>query len=287
MVTESVLYGLLAAAIVGTSVFVMALATRRVGLIQVVFWSNLGGVVVATPYLVIESDLGLLSLGQWQQLVIVSFIGLCGYISYLMALRLGPVAIVAPIVSGEGAVVILLAVLLAGERLTIGQSLGASAAVGGVVLASVDLRRLNGGRRLIGKGAAFATFTMVMFGVAVYMIARLSQDVGWFLPLYVSHLFHLGIATPAVAVRRQLPWRGLTLGLIILTAIAGMLEIGGFFVFFRGTEVGIIAIVTAALTVYPIVPIMGGVLVFRERLSPNQMIGVASVLGGLLLLSLV
>ena len=286
MATQSVLYGLIAAAIVGASVFTMALATRKVSLLQVLFWPQLVGVGVATLYLVAASDLSDLSLSQWGQLVLISFIVLGGYTSYLLAIRAGPVAIASPIVSGQGAVVILLAVLFAGEGLTIGQSLGASVAVGGVALASVDLRRLSGGQRLIGKGAAFATFAMVILGLSVYLIARLSQDVGWFLPVYVAHLFHLGIVTPAVVIRRQLPWRGLTLGLVMLMGIAGMLEMGGYFVFFRGTEVGIIAVVTAALAAYPLVPIMGGVLVFRERLSPNQIIGVVSVLGGLLVLSL-
>ena len=139
MVTQSVLYGLLAAASVGTSVFTMALATRRVELLQLLFLSNLVSVGVATLYLLIASDLSLPSRGQWLLLVIFSSIGLSGYFSYLKALEEGPVAIAVPIVSGEGAVVILLAVLLAGEHLTIGQSLGASAAVGGVVLASMDL----------------------------------------------------------------------------------------------------------------------------------------------------
>ncbi len=286
MVTQSILYGLVAATLVGTSVFTMALATRKVGLLQLLFWSNLVSVGIATIYLVIASDLSLLSLGQWVQLAIISFIGLCGYISYLMALRVGPVAIVAPIVSGEGAVVILLAVLLAGERLTIGQSLGASAAVGGVALASVDLRRLNGSRRLIGKGAAFAIFTMVTFAVNLYVLARISQDVGWFLPLYAYNLLKLGMITPAIAIRRRLPWRGLTLGIASLVTIAAVLETGGFFVYYRGTEIGIIAIVTAAIAVYPLVPIMGGLLIFRERLAHNQTIGVITVLGGLLLLSL-
>ena len=286
MVTQSVLYGLLAAAIVGAAVFTMALVTRRVALSQVVFWSHIGSVGVATLYLVVASDLSLLSLDQWVQIVIMSAMGLAGYIAYLRALKTGPVAIAAPIVSGEGAVVILLAVVFSAERLTLGQSLGASAAVVGVVLASVDLRRLSGGQRLIGKGAAFAAFTMLVFGVNLYVLARISQDVGWFLPLYAYNLVKLGVIVPAAAVRRELPWRGLTLGLVLLVMIVGVLEVGGFFVFYRGTEVGTIAIVTAATTVYPLVPIVGGVLMFRERLSPNQMIGIVSVLGGLLLLSL-
>ncbi len=287
MVTHSVLYGLVAAAIVGTSVFTMALATRRVRLLQVLFWAKLGSVVVATLYLAIARDTSDLSLGQWSQIVIICLVGLSGYITYLMALKAGPVAIVAPIVSGEGAVVIILAVLLAGERLTIGQSLGASAAVGGVALATVDLRRLSSGQRLIGKGAALATYTMVTFGLVVYVIARLAQDVGWFYPAFGFNLVTFAMITPAVAVRRQVPWRGLTLGLVAMMMIAGVLETLGFFVFYRGAEDGIITIITAAITAYPLVPIMGGVLMFRERLAVNQMIGVVSVFGGLLLLSLV
>jgi EamA domain-containing membrane protein RarD len=55
-----------------------------------------------------------------------------------------------------------------------------------------------------------------------------------------------------------------------------------FFLFARGAELGSIGMVSVGATAYPVIPIIGGVLLFKERLIYTQVIGI-----NLLLLSLV
>ncbi len=291
MVFQSVVFGLIAAGMVGTASFATAVVARRMNLFQVLFWINVGAVGTFTIYLVFGSDLGQVSLTQWGLLCALSLMGIGAYSAYLNALREGPVAVVAPIVAGEAIVGIILAVLILGERLTTGQLLGAVAAIGGGALASVNLRNIKSGQRLIGRGAMFAAVTMVLFGVTLFVIARLTREIGWFLPLYTFRLLTLSfltlpLLTPVPVLRRQRPWRRLTVGSVLVVALIGVLENGGFFVFSRGAEIGLISIVTVAASGHPLVPILGGVLIFRERLAPNQIIGVVAVLGGVLLLAI-
>ena len=56
------------------------------------------------------------------------------------------------------------------------------------------------------------------------------------------------------------------------------LKIGAFFLFARGAELGSIGIVSVAQTKYAVIPILAGVLLFKERLVFTQVIGLSLLL---------
>ncbi len=286
MVTQSVLFGLLTALFAGVLTLGTALAVRRVSTLQVLFWGYLASILVATTYLVTESSLGHLSLSQWGHLVIISIVALASHTANYNALRHGPVAIVAPIDAAHTMIPVLLAVSLLGEQMTGGQAVGATATIGGVVLSSVDFRTVGTGQRLIGMGPLLAIIGMLLFGLAQFLFGRIAQDIGWFLAVYGVRLLTLGLLTSIVVFQRQRPWRGLNPRLLAGVAMIGLLEFGALSAFARGSEIGLISIVAAVTTTYVLVPILGGFLIFRERPARNQTIGMITVLGGLLLLSL-
>ena len=61
---------------------------------------------------------------------------------------------------------------------------------------------------------------------------------------------------------------------------------GALMAFSRGSEVGVLSIVSAASTWSPAVPIIGGIFVFNERLTSSQSAGLAVAISGLLILAL-
>jgi drug/metabolite transporter (DMT)-like permease len=71
-----------------------------------------------------------------------------------------------------------------------------------------------------------------------------------------------------------------------LAVFVGLLELFGTISYARGAEVGLVSIVTAASATYPLIPVLGGVILLHERPAPNQFVGVAFVIGGLMLLGL-
>jgi len=71
-----------------------------------------------------------------------------------------------------------------------------------------------------------------------------------------------------------------------LAALGGVVELFGSMLYARGAEVGLVSIVTAASATYPFIPVLGGVVLLHERLVPNQYVGVALVVAGLMLLAL-
>ena len=285
MVTQSIVFGLLAAFGWGVSDFVAALIAKRVGILRTAFGVHLSSVSVTTIYLLLASSLSLVSATQWVGLAGVAALGFVTYLCFYKALQLGPIAIVSPIVGAYAMIVILLAVVVTGERLSGIQIIAASASIGGVVLTSLNLRNLKNRQRLIGKGALYGLAAMLGLGLSQYFIGILSKDMGWFLPIYVSRLFTFAMLAPALLAWRQLPWQRFTVPLFAMVAFAGITETAGLFAFARGTEIGTISIVAAASTVYPILPVLGGLLIFRERLSPNQWAGLAIAMTGLLILT--
>jgi drug/metabolite transporter (DMT)-like permease len=69
-----------------------------------------------------------------------------------------------------------------------------------------------------------------------------------------------------------------------LAVMVGVVELLGTISYARGAEVGLVSIVTAASATYPLIPVFGGVALLQERPAPNQYLGVAMVIGGLVLL---
>ena len=51
-----------------------------------------------------------------------------------------------------------------------------------------------------------------------------------------------------------------------------------------GADRGLVTIVTAVSATYPLIPVFGSVVLLGERPAPNQYVGVAMVIAGLMLL---
>ena len=60
----------------------------------------------------------------------------------------------------------------------------------------------------------------------------------------------------------------------------------GLVAFTRGDQVGLVAITAAVSSAYPVIPLVGGLLLFRERLMRWQAGGAVLILAGLVLLGL-
>ena len=286
MVLQSVVFGLLSAIGLGFSDLIGAAVVRKLGVLRIALGVHLFSVAITTIYLLGTVSLSELSLSHWGALVGLSVMGFVLYLGFYRALQLGPVAIVIPIVSTHAVVVVLLAVVFVGERLSVGQALGVATTMAGVVLASVNLKGVRSGDSLIGQGVLIALAAAFGVGLWQYSIGVLSKDLGWFLPIYVNRLLVLGILAPVSVARRTWPWQRLTKTVGAGVAAVAILETGSLFAFARGTEVGVISIVAAASTTYPIVPILGGVFIFRERLALSQWAGLAMALAGLFVLAL-
>lgn len=286
IIALSVVFGILAAVGWGIADFVAAAASKCLGVLRTATGVHISSTVALAAYFFVVFEPGLLSWAHWTALAGISVLGVLIYIAFYRALSEGPVAVVSPIVSSYAIVVIALAMVFSGERLSGWQGLGAVCSISGVVLASFDPRSISSGSRVIGLGAALAIATMLGIGILSYAIGILSRELGWFLPVYISRAMTLGLFIPLTVAMRQWNLKGVTIPLAVVVAAAGIIEMGGLFAYARGAEIGVISIVAAASITYPLIPMLGGILLFRERLAFSQWIGLCITLAGLFVLAL-
>lgn len=206
------------------------------------------------------------------------------YLAHYRALELGPVAIVSPIVAAYAVPPVVLAVVVLDETLEGWVMLGAIVTLLGVVVAAVDLRAASGSR-FSGPGIPVGIASMLLFGLATFTLGRQAQEVGWLTATAIGRTSSVAMLLTFAVVKRPHIRSAAPAGLAVAAA-AGVADIFGVAMYSYGAEVGFISIVTAASATFVLFPIVAGVALFGERPGPTQLLGIALVIGGLLLLGL-
>ena len=172
----AILGGLGAAAMWAVSVVCSSRSSRLIEPMAVVAWVMLVGLVVAAPLAAVTGVPTNLHGPALVWLVLSGAGNVGGLIINYYALRIGQVSLVAPIVSTEGAIAAIIAVLA-------GQSLAASVAVAllviviGVVLASVPPRaRADHDAARHPTAVILALTSTVAFGVSLYATGRAGAE---------------------------------------------------------------------------------------------------------------
>jgi drug/metabolite transporter (DMT)-like permease len=280
------IFGLFAALGWGLADFFGALAGRRIGSVGAVMAGQLLSALFMTSVLVATGEsLGPLRSDVWLVVLNGAFAAFA-YVTHYKALELGPVAVVSPIGAGYAVVGVALAMVVLGERPSGLALAGAAVAVVGVALVSTDIKKLRHGIEHHVPGLPWAVAAAISFGVAGFLLGWISDRAGWIAGLWGSRVAEVAFFLPLVAVsRRELSRLRLGVGLWI-ALLAGAADILGVVTFSAGSERGLNSIVLAASAVFPLIAITLSVIVFKERMVTNQVVGVALVIGGLLLLGL-
>ena len=286
MIVQSVLFGLAFAIGIGIADVISAGLTRTLGVLRTVFTLQMLGVAGMSVFALVTGQLEGLEASDVISMAGLTVLVMFFYLGFYKALQLGPIALVGPIVAAHSAVVVVLAVVFLGEKISQWQLVAIGAIVAGVAMASIDVNAIRSGRNLIGLGVALAIVVSIAAGFWQFAIAAFSREIGWFAPVFFTRLFMVGLLTPVVVIRRERPWRGLNRKLAIAVAAVAVLETLSLLAFTRGSEIGIVSIVAAASTAYPVIPIIGGIVLFKERLAAIQFAGLFVVTLGLLGLTL-
>lgn len=279
------LLGMGAALAWGFSDVVVTYYSRRIGFLRALLVIHgLSLIPLTALALVLDAPEGA-STAQWAAAAALGPLAVLVYAAFYRALELGPISIVSPITSAFGAIVVLLALLFGGETLSGVQALGCVLVLMFVVLASVER---SAGARIGDEGIRLSIVTFLSFGVYLFLLGRLAVDLGWLLPILLSRATAVVILAVIVATRTSEDEVVGRLGIagVAGCAVTGALEASGYLLFNRGAEIGELAITGAAVSAYPVIPIVVGLFALRERLAWHQLIGVAGVLGGMVVLSL-
>lgn len=244
--------------------------SRRLRPIVVVFTMQIFGLAAITVFV--------LGTGSWQPGtflwwgVAAGVTGVAGLVTFYSALSAGTMGIIAPITS-LGVLVPLIVGLVLGEQPSTVQWLGIVGAIAGVVLASGP--ELNGGAPV--RPLLLALATALLFGLSVTCMAQGSGESA------AMTIFAMRVVQNVIGVGAFILWRGIPgVRLADLPAIAavGVTDVTANLVYGFAAGIGPLVLVAVLGSIYPLVTVVLGAVLLRERLTLVQYVGVLLALAG-------
>lgn len=268
----SSLYALISALVYGVGDFSAGLASRHNPAIRVVALTHPLG-LLAYAALALATHERLPPAPQLWLAALTGVIGMAAVVLFFRALALGPMGVVSVSSAAVGAVVPVVAGLIAGETLTGGRLLGMALILTGIVVFSVAPS--HGGR----GGLPLAVIAGLGFGLFFVLLAHATGkgDGGAvFWPLAVARLASSLVAVPLAArqggLRPKAP-------LLILGSVPG--DVLGNLFFTLAARTGPLAVAGLLTNLYPVFTALMAAVFLRERLRRYQWLGAGVILAGL------
>jgi drug/metabolite transporter (DMT)-like permease len=277
----AILGGLGAAAGWALSTLCSSRSSKLVDPRVVVAWVMLVGLVIAGPAAAISGVPRALHGASVWWLALAGVGNVAGLAFSYQALRIGQVALVAPLVSTEGAIAAVISIV-AGETLAPSVGVALLVIALGIGLASVPgVHAAEETRARHPESVVLAALAALAFGAGLYATGRAGAT------LPSSWVVVSARAVGVAAVALPLALRGglkLPRPAVKLVVTSGVCEVLGFYSYTVGSRHGI-AIAAVMSSQFAVLTVIGAYLVFRERLSRVQVCGVCGVLIGVAALS--
>jgi drug/metabolite transporter (DMT)-like permease len=295
----AILGGLLAAACFATATLCSSRSSRLIPPSSVLAWVMVTGLVVTVPALLAVGPPQQVATSRWGLLGWLALSGTGNVVGLLLAytaLRTGKVAVIAPIVSTEGALAALLAVV-AGEHLgtasavllvviALGVTLAAAAPAGPAQVDTaspvgpVQVETASPVRR---HPVVLAVLAALAFGASLFATGRASVDLP--IPWVLLPARAIGVLALALPLALQGRLR-LTRAAVPLVVAGGLCEVVGFGAFAVGSRHGL-AVAAVLTSQFAAISGVAAYVLFRERLTRLQVSGVSIVVVGVAALTAV
>jgi drug/metabolite transporter (DMT)-like permease len=279
----AILGGLGAAACFATATLCSSRSSRLIPPGSVLAWVMLTGLLVTLPALAFVDRPHGVTGSEVAWLAISGGGNVIGLLLAYSALRIGKVALIAPILSTEGALAAVFAVL-DGESLETASALLLAFIVVGVALAAAapDPDPPTTERSRL-RPIVFATFGAFAFGASLFATGHASATLPVPWVLLPARLIGLVAFTVPLALTRRLR---LTRAAAPLVVVGGLCEVLGFASFALGSRHGL-AVAAVLASQFAALAGLAAFVLFRERLSRLQLTGVTIVAVGVAALSVV
>ena len=280
-----IIFGLIAMFGWGTGDFLAAVACKRTNNYKLLFWSQLLGVVVIFVYLIFSNQLqtpdkALLGL------VIAGVTSLVAYTAFYRGLTVGKASIVSPVASPWAAVAVVLSVIFLKDHITNLQIVAVALTMVGVFLVSADIKEFI---KIRGKSFALgvrdAVIALFGWGIMATALGYSSRQIGWVMPTFAMKVIVVSLLAIYMKSKKENFKVAKDYKLFILIAFVGLLDVVAFFALNAGLIAGSSAVVVPFAGAFTLVSVILAHIFFREKLVPNQYIGIVGVLAGLILLA--
>lgn len=270
----------------GLSDFLGGTTSRRIGTLQFMFATQLAGLVVAGGWVAISGAPvpGVAALAAATGAGLSLMVGLA---AFFQAMVVGTMSIVAPI-SATGVVVPIVVGIARGERLGAVQIVGMLAAIVGIVLAARPPRERERAPGLSAPGESglgLALLAALGGGVSLWLMAPASRGgVAW--AVLTGRAIPFFMLAAAIGIRRMSLRPALETRIARSVVSSSLLAFSAVALYGFATLQGPLAIVSVVASLYPVVTVLLAYRVLGERIHLAQQVGIATVLVGVVLMSM-
>ena len=273
----AVLGGLAAAAFWTVTTLCSSRSSRIIGPLSVLAWVMIVGLVVTAPAAAIEGVPANLHGSVLAWLVLSGVCNVGGLVFAYEALRIGKIGLASPIISTEGAVAAVIAVV-AGEALGLPRGITLGLIVLGIVAGSAG-EEAPGHHDV--KAALCAGTAALSFGLGMYSTGRVSNEVSLVWAVLPPRVIGVVVVAIPLIVSRRLR---LTRRAVALVVGSGLGEVGGYFAFAFGARHGI-AVAAVLGSQFAVLSAIVAYFLFGEKLGRLRIAGVALTAIGVAALS--
>jgi len=273
---------LASAVLYGAADFIGGLTSRRASALAVVTISQAAGLLflaAALPLLPAAS----LSRTDWLWGIAAGITGGAGIALLYRALAVGMMSVVAPVTAVCAVAIPVLVALALGDRPGIQVSVGIVIAISAIILVSQRDEEAGSGataaRQPSGLGLALAAGVGV--GLFFLSLARTSRDAGLW-PMLVARTISVAMFVVSAVVARQ-PI-ALPRAIVPMVVFGGTIDMLANVLYLLASKLGPLSVVVTLSSLYPASTVVLARVVFEERLSVRQAIGIALALAAVVLI---
>jgi drug/metabolite transporter (DMT)-like permease len=273
----------------GTSDFLAAKSSRKIGFVLTFFYAQLVSFFVALLYFIFNFRTFIFnSVPKFIFIIIISgFLFTISALAFYKSLSIGKVSLVGPITASWAMITVLLSVFFLGELLKANQILAIILIIIGVILISSDLKEFFKQNKLIFSiGAKEAIVAMFGFGITLFLLAIAVKSLGWFIPGFLSRLFILIFLIIYFIFKKQplkIEFKPINWILII---VIGFLDIIAFFAYSIGVSTEYASIIAPIAASSPLVTTVLAQVFLKEKIVLSQIFGIIITIVGLVLISI-
>jgi drug/metabolite transporter (DMT)-like permease len=133
-------------------------------------------------------------------------------------------------------------------------------------------------------GLLLALASAATYGTGAFWLGMYAAAAGWLVAALMVYIISVTALLAALICKQKRPQTGRA-GIAWAVA-AGLTEAVALVAFARGGQAGQVAITAAVSSTYPVIPLAVGLVLFRERLSAFQVLGMCVAVTGLTLVSM-
>jgi len=278
----ALLGGLGAAIFFATSTTSSSRSARLIGAPAVVGWMMLVGLLATLPLFPLTGALDVhLTTLDVLLLVVTGLTNVFGLVAEYAALRVGRVGLVVGLVSAEGAVAAVINIV-GGQSIGLPVALALAVIAGGVVVIGFASEDVGAPSRDPRVATMLALVAAGCFGVNLIGVGRLAADLPLPWALAAPRVAGVVCITIPLLLLRRLPSSRRAAPFVI---VSGLCEVAGLASFAVGsrTDLTVASVLTSQ---FATMTAIAAWVLFRERLTTWQVVGVTAVIGGVALLAL-